>query len=100
MLETSKARSRFPKVDTEFAGTAMHDLLPRCVCLLREEYISLFHFGHNIRVSLDLLMEEALAIDEFTHLDEVRWNRSEADHRVPRLPVALKPLELDSTLHE
>ena len=50
----------------------MHDLAPRGVCLLREEHVSLFYFGHNVGMSLDFLMMNAFAVDHLTHLDEVR----------------------------
>ena len=64
--------SRLPKVDVEHAGMTPHDLVPRGVCLVREEYISLFDLRHNIRVPLDLVMMEAFAVDHLTHLYKVR----------------------------
>jgi hypothetical protein len=42
-----------PKVDIKCAGTTTPDPIPRDARLLREEYISLLYFGHNIGVPLD-----------------------------------------------
>jgi hypothetical protein len=72
MNQAREARLRLPKVDVEQAGMTTHDLAPRGVCLLREEYVSLFHFGHDIGVSLDFLIMNAFAVDDLTHLDKVR----------------------------
>jgi hypothetical protein len=71
-LSLAERGLRLPKVDVEYAGMTKHDLFPRYVCLPREEYVSLFYFGHNIGVLLDFPMMEAFAIDYFTHLNEVR----------------------------
>ena len=72
MNQAREARLRLPKVDVEQAGMTTHNLTPRRVCLLRKEYISLFDLGHNMGVSLDFLMMNAFAVDDLTHLDEVR----------------------------
>ena len=61
-----------PKVDAEYAGMTQFDLFPRGVCLLSEEHVSRFYFGHNIRVSLDFPMMDAFAVDHLSDLDEVR----------------------------
>jgi hypothetical protein len=71
-----------------------HDLAPRGVCLLREEHVSLFYFGHNIGVSLDLPMMNTFSVDRLTHLDEVRGRALEADYRIPWRHVTLKLIEL------
>ena len=60
------------KVDVEYAGMTKLDLFPRGACLLREEHVSLFYFGHNTGVLLDFVMLDAFAVDHLTHLDEVR----------------------------
>ena len=60
------------KVDVEYAGMTKLDLFPRGACLLREEHVSLFYFGHNVEVSLDNLMMNAFAVDHLTHTDEIR----------------------------
>ena len=51
---------------------APHHLVPRGVCLLREEYISLFDLGHNIGVSLDIWVVNRFAVDQLTYLYKVR----------------------------
>jgi hypothetical protein len=71
-LSLAERGLRLPKAEVEYAGMTKHDLFPHCVCLPREEYVSLFYFGHSIGVLLGSLMMEAFAIDYFTHLDEVR----------------------------
>jgi hypothetical protein len=79
---------------------AKPDLFPRDVCLLRKEDVSLFYFGHNIRVSLDFPMMDALAVDHLSDLEDARGRALEADYCVPRLHVTLKPIELFATLHD
>ena len=58
-----------PKVDVECAGMTQTDLFPRDVCLLRKEDVSLFYFGHNIRVSWDFPMMDAFAVDHLSDLE-------------------------------
>jgi hypothetical protein len=89
-----------PKVDVEGAGMTQPDMFPRQVCLLRKEDVSLFYFGHNIEVSLGFLMMNALAVDHLSDLEDARGRALEADYRVPRLHVTLKPIELPATLHD
>ena len=90
---------RLPKVDVEYAGSATPDLIPCNVCLPRKEYVFLLDFGHNIVVSLDFLMIDALAADHLAHLDGVRWRALEAHYRIPRRHIALKPLRFHASLH-
>jgi hypothetical protein len=89
-----------PKVDIELAGVAKPDLFPRQVCLLRKEDVSLFYLGHNIRVSVDFPMMDAFAVEHLSDLEDARGRALEADYRVPRLHVTLKPIELPATLHD
>jgi hypothetical protein len=60
-----------PTVDVEYSGTTKRDLFPRCVCLLREEHVSLFHFGDNVRSCWISWLGMLFAVDHLTHLDEV-----------------------------
>jgi len=76
------------------------DLFPSDACLLREEYVSLFYFGYDIGVSLDLLMMNSFAVDDLTHLNEVRRRALEADYCVPWIHVTLKLIELVAALHD
>ena len=60
-----------------------HDLLPRDVCLPREEYVFLFHRGHNIGISLHFLMMNASSHEIcLTHFNQVRIRALEADYCV------------------
>lgn len=77
----------------------MHYVTPREGCLLREEDISLFDFGHDTGVSPDFMMVNALAVDHLIDLNEVRRRALEGDDCVPWCDVALKPLELVAKLH-
>jgi hypothetical protein len=99
MNQAPDSRLRLPKVDVEQAGMTTHDLALRGVCLVREEYISLFDLGHNIGVSLDLPMMKAFAVDRLTHLYKVRRRTLEADYRVPWRHVTLKLIELGASMH-
>jgi len=67
-----------PKVDVECAGMTQTDLFPRDVCLLRKEDVSLFYFGHNIRVSWDFPMMDAFAVDHLSDLEDARGRALEA----------------------
>jgi hypothetical protein len=49
---------------------AKPELSPRYVRLLRKEYVSLFQFGHYIRVPLDFLTLNAFAVDNLNHADQ------------------------------
>jgi len=88
-----------PKVDIKYARTATSDLIPRDVCLLREEYVPLLHLGHDVGVPLDFLVVNAFASDHLAHLDVVRWRALEADDSISWIHVALKPVRYHSTLH-
>jgi hypothetical protein len=74
-------------------------LFPRDVCLLREEHVSLFHFGHNIGVLLDFPMMEAFAVDHLSDLEDAIGGALEADCCVSWLHVTLKPIEFLAALH-
>jgi hypothetical protein len=77
----------------------MHYIAPCEGCLLGEEDISLFDLGHDIGVSPDFMVLNALAVDHLIDLDEVGRRALEGDDCVARRDVALKPLELFSKLH-
>jgi hypothetical protein len=77
----------------------MTDTSPRHICLIREEYISLFYFGHNVDVSLDFQMKNAFAPNHLTHLDVVRRRALESDYCVPWGHIALQPIGFHASLH-
>jgi hypothetical protein len=72
-------------VDVERARFSSQDLVSRGVSLFREEHIFLFHLGHNIGMPLNLFVINILAVDSFTHLDQVRRKALEGDYCVPWL---------------
>jgi hypothetical protein len=78
---------------------ANSEFSPRNVRLLRKEYVFVFQFGHNIRVPLDFLMLNAFAVDHLNHADVVGRQALEADYRIARIHIALKPIRYHPTLH-
>jgi len=78
---------------------AKFDLLPRRVCLIREEDVSLLDFVHDMKILLNFVMLDAFAADRLGYLDEAMVRAIEADYCIPTLHVTLKAIELVATLH-
>ena len=100
MDQARKAGLRLPKINAEDAGTTARDQFPRNGCLVREEYILLFHCGHDIRVSLDFPMMKLFTVDGLAHLDAVRRKTLEAYYCVSLLHVHLKLVGPGRSVHE
>jgi hypothetical protein len=60
---------------------------------------SFFQLGHNVGVSLDLLMLNVFAADHLGHPDEVRRQTFKGDYCVTWIQIALKLIRCRPTLH-
>jgi hypothetical protein len=72
---------------------------PGYVRLLCKEYVSLFQFGNDIGMLLDVLVLNAFAVNHLNHANEATRQALKSDYCVARVHVVLKLIRYHSTLH-